>query len=171
MKYLASILIIGVILSFLFACSGCNTAYVEIGLHEESGTEALLGTTEQKLDIIEAGGTMKPIDFLAYKDEEGRLRNLTTARKLLDSALLKKDFEQVEKLQNVINKLKNAGNIIGNRPISAVNNKPVTEVTVINNSNKVIKMSQPITLTGIELGPGEQTPNTVSVYEELNKDS
>ena len=196
MENLAKIFVAILVIVVIVSCWGChpspiNRAYISItnqplpededagGLGDLGGDTDNHDYQEVKIDI--AGGEMLPERYLQFKSEEGRLRNIATARRELDSAILKGDFEKVEKLQFIINRLNFYGNNINmmgmtmgydggkyGRPIPATN-KTMVPVGVINNSSRVIKISKPLNLAGIELGPGEQTPMQIPVTSGLNQ--
>ncbi|MFH0840409.1 MAG: hypothetical protein V1865_00270 [bacterium] len=193
MKIFGKIIFLGMIITILAACWGChpnpmNRAYISITnqpSEEEDGGGLgdLNGNTHdyQNVVIDIAGGEMLPERYLEFKSEEGRLRNIATVRQELDSAVLKGDFEKVEKLQFVIDRLNYYG--MGGRmtggfgkrtggsylvPVPS-NNKPLIPAGIINNSSRVIKISKPYQLAGIELGPGEQTPIQVPIQLGLNE--
>lgn len=188
MKIIGKIIILGVIITVLAACWGCtilDPAYIAItnqppAEDENSGGLGLgdlNGNTHdyQKVVIDVANGRMLPERYLQFKDEEGRLRNIATARAKLDSAIIKKEFEEIKQWQEVIQTLNwygtsgyQSGGRTGYTPVEQATNKPMIPVGIINNSSRFIKISKPLRLAGIELGPGKQTKIKFPIELGLN---
>ena len=176
MKHLTMLLFLGISI-LLGSCTGPNMfnhAYVEIGMEEETGLGSLGGPEKKSIVINDAGGEMIPERFLSFKGEEKRQQNLAIARRELDTAIINNDFKKANQLQFVIERLNyyGQGGYGGSGrylvPTQATN-KPIIPIIVVNNSTRVIRLSRPMALRGIELGPGEQTPIALPIPMGLNK--